>query len=186
VAEDVCPIWVGHLLASPLRKLLQDPRKILAPHLHEGMTALDVGCAMGFFSLPMAALVGPTGKVVCADLQEGMLEALKRRARKAGLAERLEIRLCTPDTMNLGGWEGRVDFALAFAVAHEVPDQARFFAEIQAVLKPAGSLLLAEPKGHVRPADFEQTLVAAAAAGLTPTGAPETHRSYTALLRKPA
>lgn len=186
MAEDVCPVWLGHLLASPLRKLLQDPRKILAPHLREGMIALDVGCAMGFFSLPMAVLVGPSGKVVCADLQQGMLEALERRARKAGVVERLEIRRCSPDTLNLGGWEGRIDFALAFAVVHEVPDRAHLFAEIYAALRPGGSLLLVEPRGHVKPLDFERTLAAAAGAGLEPGGAPKTSRSHTALLRKPA
>ena len=186
MAEDVCPIWVGHLPASPLRRLLQDPRKILAPHLREGMTALDVGCAMGFFSLPMAALVGPSGRVVCTDLQEGMLEALERRARKAGLAERLEFRHCSPETLGLGGWEGRIDFAPALAVAHEVPDRARLFAEIHAALKPGGGLLQVGPRGHVKPPDFERTLAAAAGARLTRVGAPEAPSSQTALLRKTA
>lgn len=185
MAENVCPIWVGHLLASPLRRLLQDPRKILTPHLREGVVALDVGCAMGFFSLPMAVLVGPSGRVVCTDLQEGMLEALERRARKAGVVERLEIRRCSPDTLDLGGWAGRVDFALAFAVVHEVPDRARLFSEIHAALKSGGSLLLAEPRGHVQAPDFERTLAAAAAAGLTLVAAPEIRRSRTALLCKP-
>ena len=52
MAEDVCPVWVAYLLASPLRKLLQNPERILAPCVHEGMTVVDIGCAMGFFSLP--------------------------------------------------------------------------------------------------------------------------------------
>jgi len=39
----VCPVWVGYLLASPLRKLLQNPDKILAPYVKPGMTVLDVG-----------------------------------------------------------------------------------------------------------------------------------------------
>jgi len=186
MGEDVCPVWVGHLLASPLRRLLQDPRKILSPHLREGMTALDVGSAMGFFSLPMAGLVGPSGRVVCVDLQEGMLRSLERRARQAGLAERLEIRRCSPATLDLGGWAGRIDFALAFAVVHEVPDRAHLFAEIHAALKPGGGLLLAEPRGHVKPPDFERTLEAAAGAGFEPAGAPEIRRSHAALLRKAA
>ncbi|MEA1968069.1 MAG: hypothetical protein U9N77_07605 [Thermodesulfobacteriota bacterium] len=63
-------IWVGHLLASPIRKLLQNPEKILSPHIKPGMTVLDIGCAMVFFSLPMAWMTGPDGKVVCMDIQE--------------------------------------------------------------------------------------------------------------------
>jgi ubiquinone/menaquinone biosynthesis C-methylase UbiE len=186
MAEDVCPVWVGHLLASPLRRLLQDPRKILAPYLREGMIALDVGCATGFFSLPMAVLVGPSGKVVCADLQEGMLKALERRARKSGVADRLEAIHSSPDTLGLGGWQGRIDFALAFAVAHEVPDRARLFAEIHAAIRTGGRLLLAEPRGHVKPPDFERTLATAVGAGLTLVETPRIRGSHGAVLRKPA
>ena len=65
--EHVCPVWVGYLLASPVRKLIQNPKKLLSPYVEEGMTVLDAGCAMGFFSLPMARMVGPNGKVICGD-----------------------------------------------------------------------------------------------------------------------
>ena len=68
MAEHVCPWWLGYFLASPLRKLMQNPDTILSGHISEGMTALDVGSAMGFFSIPMARLVGASGKVICVDL----------------------------------------------------------------------------------------------------------------------
>ena len=58
MAEKVCPVWVGYLLASPLRKLFENPRKILSQYVKEGMKVLDIGCAMGFFSLPLAQMVG--------------------------------------------------------------------------------------------------------------------------------
>ena len=70
IAQHVCPVWMGYLLASPLRKLLQNPKKILNPYIREGMKALDLGCDMGFFSLPLAEGIGPTGKIVCLDIQE--------------------------------------------------------------------------------------------------------------------
>jgi len=84
---------VGHLLASPLRRFAQDPAKILGAHVTPGMTVLDVGCATGFFSLPLARLVGPGGRVVCADLQEPLLRALERRARRAGVAGGIRCRI---------------------------------------------------------------------------------------------
>ena len=43
------------------------------------MTVLDVGCGPGFFTLDMARLVGPSGRVIAADLQEGMLEKLGQK-----------------------------------------------------------------------------------------------------------
>ena len=99
MAEHVCPLWVGYLLASPVRKLFQDPEKIVGQHVGYGMTVLDIGCAMGFFSLPLAEMVGVQGKVICIDLQERMIEILENRARKAGLSERIETRLCGRDSL---------------------------------------------------------------------------------------
>jgi 2-polyprenyl-3-methyl-5-hydroxy-6-metoxy-1,4-benzoquinol methylase len=77
MAKHVCPVWVGYLLSSPIRKLFQDPDKILGPYIKEGMTVLDFGCAMGFFSLPAARMVGSNGKVICIDIQKGMIEKLE-------------------------------------------------------------------------------------------------------------
>lgn len=68
MAPSVCPWWVGYLLTSPIRKWFQDPQQILRPFVTEGMIALDIGPGMGFFTLPMARLVGRRGKVIAVDL----------------------------------------------------------------------------------------------------------------------
>ena len=81
MSHGVCPWWLGYLLASPLRRLLQDPVEIVKPYAEEGMTVLDVGCGMGFFSLPLANLVGEKGRVVCIDLQDKMIKGLLGRAK---------------------------------------------------------------------------------------------------------
>ena len=62
---------------------------------------VDVGCAMGYFTLPLAGLVGPTGRVIAVDLQARMLRALDRRARRAGLSEPIETRRCGADSLEL-------------------------------------------------------------------------------------
>ena len=61
--------------------------------------------------------------------------------------------------------EGRVDFVLAFAVVHELPDAGRFFAEARRATKPGGRLLLSEPRMHVSEAAFAVTLELARGAG---------------------
>ena len=143
--SHVCPIWIGYLLLCPFRGFAHDPAKILGPHVREGMTVLDAGCAMGFFSLPLARMVGPSGKVLCVDIQKKMLSKLESRAVKAGLSDRVRPLLASEQSLGLQDWEGQVDFALAFAVLHEVPDPARTVGEIHAALKPGASLLVAEP-----------------------------------------
>ncbi|MHC4519955.1 MAG: class I SAM-dependent methyltransferase, partial [Planctomycetota bacterium] len=143
--KHVCPVWVGYFLASGLRKLLQNPTKIVGPFVKPSMTVLDYGCAMGFFSLPMAEAVGPNGKVVCVDLQPKMLRVLKRRADRADLADRIDTHVCSETTIGVSEYNGRIDFALAFAVLHEVPNQASTLGELSQLVKVGAHLLLAEP-----------------------------------------
>jgi SAM-dependent methyltransferase len=183
MAKRVCPWWMGYLLASPLRRLAENPIKLLAPYVREGMTVLEPGPGMGFFTIDLARLVGPSGRVVAADIQPKMLDGLKRRAAKAGLLDRLDIRLAQPNSMGLADLAHAVDFVLAVAVVHELPDVRAFFSETAAVLKPGARLLLAEPAGHVSAAEFEEELRAASEAGLSEVARPAVRRSRTALLK---
>jgi len=186
MAEHVCPWWAGPLLASPLRRLMQKPEEILGDYVRPGMTALDVGCAMGFFSLPLAELVGPRGTVVCVDLQERMIRGLEKRARKAGVLDRMRTRVCSKTSFELDDLAGTVDFAVAFAMIHETPDGASTVQQIAATLKPGGRFLIAEPSGHVSDDAFQETVAAAEACGLRCIARPTVKRSMTAVLEKPA
>lgn len=185
MAERVCPVWAGYFLANRLRTLLQNPHRILTPYVKPGMTVLDFGSAMGFFSLPMAKMVGPRGKVVCVDVQPGMLTVLHRRATRAGLAGRIQTHLAGPEAIGLQGCDNAFDFALAFAVLHEVPDQARWFREVYPLLKSGAPLLVAEPAGHVTAPQFEQTVALARQAGFAETGRPRIRLSHAAVFTKP-
>ena len=182
--EHVCPWWVGYLLASPIRKIMQNPKKILKTYIKEGMTILDFGSAMGFFSLPMAELAGKTGKVVCVDLQIKMLDSLQKRAVKQNLADRIETRQCTQDSLMINDLKGKIDFALAFAVMHETPDQKKVFVQIYDSLKKGGTLFIAEPAGHVSKDAFAITLSLALEAGFKFAYNPKTNRSFSAILKK--
>lgn len=182
--HSVCPWWIGYLLASPLRRLMHDPAEILAPYVREGMTVLEPGPGMGFFTLELARRVGTSGRVVAVDIQPKMLDRLKRRAAHAGLLARLDIRLSQPDEMGLAGEPGTVDFVLAFAMVHEMPSASSFFQETAQAMKPGARLLLAEPAGHVKPALFGAELAAAAEAGLSVSDRPAIRRSLAAVLTK--
>ena len=78
MAQRVCPWWIGYLLASPLRRLLQDPAAILGPYVAEGMTVLEPGPGMGFFTLDIARKLGPCGRVIAVDVEPRMIERLIR------------------------------------------------------------------------------------------------------------
>ena len=184
MAERLCPWWIGYLLASRWRKYLQDPGKILEPYVREGMTVFEPGPGMGFFTLELARRVGESGRVIVSDIQPKLLDGLRRRAGKAGMLERLVIRLAGPESMNVDDLASQADFALALAVVHEMPSAESFFLQAARVLKPGGLLLVAEPRMHVRPERFEEELAAAASAGLELAERPVVPRSHAAVLRK--
>ncbi len=184
MAEKVCPVWVGYLLASPARKLFQNPKKILAPYVKDGMKVLDIGCAMGFFSLPLAQMIGLKGKVICVDVQEKMIKSLEKRAQKAGLSNRIETRICSHNSLDLDDFKERIDFVFASAIVHEVSDAHTFFSQIYETIKPAGTFFLLEPKGHVSEKDFETTISIAEQHGFNVIDSPNTGSSHTVLLEK--
>lgn len=185
MSDHVCPVWVGYLLASPLRKLVQNPHKLMTPYLRPGMTVLEPGSAMGFFTLPMAEMVGPDGRVVAVEVQQKMLDKLAKRAAKAGVAERIQGRLINGCGMPLDDLAGTVDFCPVLNVVHEVDDQALFFGDLHQALKPGGKMLIMEPKGHVKPDEFEEELRTAETAGLQRTELHTHIAGLAALLVKP-
>lgn len=182
--ERVCPWWLGYFLASPIRRLVQDPEKILQPYVRPSMWVLEIGPGMGFFSLPLAKLVGEKGQIVCVDLQSRMIERLLKRAAKVGLSKRITARTCTSSSLQIGDLSGKFDFALAFAVVHEVPDVRNLFSEIYVALKKGSSLLISEPTGHVTTEGFRQTVRVAESIGFRETGALTIRQSLSSLLQK--
>lgn len=89
----VCPVEMAGSLDNRIRRWVQDPQKILAPYIAEGMTVLDLGCGPGFFSIDMAQMVGKSGRVIAADLQEGMLQKLRDKIQGTELgAPRFGVR----------------------------------------------------------------------------------------------
>jgi SAM-dependent methyltransferase len=150
------------------------------------MTVLEPGPGMGFFTLELARLVGASGRIVAVDIQPRMIAGLQRRARKAGLTNRIDARVVPPTSIGLDDEASAIDFAFVFAVLHEMPAAGPFFAQAARVLRPGAALLLAEPTGHVDEAEFEDELAAAAQAGLTLMSNPAIEKCRTALLRKAA
>jgi ubiquinone/menaquinone biosynthesis C-methylase UbiE len=148
------------------------------------MTVVEPGCGMGFFTLPLARMVGPGGRVVCVDVQERMMARLMKRARKAGLADRIEARLCKGNDLELQSWEGKADLITAIHVIHEVPNPPAFLEQVHSVLKPTARMLIHEPAGHVTREAFGETLALARRIGFKELESPRFRGEHTALLEK--
>ncbi len=182
MGDHVCSWRHAYLFDNVFRRLLYNPTKLFAPYVDRGMTAMDVGCGMGYNAIGLARLVGDEGRVLAIDLQQEMLDVLMRRARRAGVEHRIHAHRCPADTIGL---DETVDFVVAFWAVHELPDAGHFFAEARDRLRTGGKLLVAEPSFHVSKKALQETIRAAEDAGLTSCDAPRVRGSRTALLNRP-
>jgi ubiquinone/menaquinone biosynthesis C-methylase UbiE len=176
--KHVCPWWLCFTFDNPIRKILHDPVKILSDYVHKGDTAIDIGPGMGYFTIPLAQLVGPSGHVTAIDIQPKMLSALMERADKKGLSDRIGTHLAGPDSI---GIHKKVDFILAFWMVHEVPDQRRFLSAIHNIMKPDGLFLMVEPLIHVSKKNFVRTIEMAKELGFVIKESPKIRMSHSVI-----
>ena len=157
-AGQVCPMEHAGAFDTWYRRVLQNPKKILGGLIKPGMTVMDVGCGPGYFTVPMAEMVGDTGRVIAADLQKEMLDLVGEKIRDMPVARRIVLHQCEPYRI---GVAERLDFVLAFYMVHETPDTRGFLEEIFDLLKPGGKVLIAEPPFHVSRKVFSTMLTTA-------------------------
>ncbi|MDO8873775.1 MAG: class I SAM-dependent methyltransferase [Methanoregula sp.] len=155
----------GHL-DSRLRRFIYRPDRLAERYVKHGDRVLDFGCGPGFFTREFAKRAGENGQVVAADLQEEMLQILREKLEPEGLMPQIRTHKCMPDSINLPpDLNGTFDAAFTIFVVHEVPDPAKLFREIAALLKPGGTLFYTEPPFIVSGREFRDNLAQAEEAG---------------------
>jgi demethylmenaquinone methyltransferase/2-methoxy-6-polyprenyl-1,4-benzoquinol methylase len=71
------------------RKFIEIGLKKLA--IREGEKVLEIGFGTGHALASLARSVGPEGKVYGIDISEGMLAVARKKLKKAGLSDRVEL-----------------------------------------------------------------------------------------------
>jgi ubiquinone/menaquinone biosynthesis C-methylase UbiE len=109
--------------------------------VQKGMIVLDAGCGPGRVTIPIAQKVGPGGKVVAMDLQEGMLKKAQEKAANAQLNNIQFLRA--------GLGENRLepskfDRVVLVTVLGEIPGQQAAMKELFEALKSKGILSVTE------------------------------------------
>jgi ubiquinone/menaquinone biosynthesis C-methylase UbiE len=180
-SKRICPVEISGGLDNSFRRWIQNPTKILKPYLNPGDKVLDFGCGPGFFTIDIAQLVGDTGTVYAADLQEGMLKKVREKVDKNQMQHRIKIHKCEESGIKLND---TVDFILAFYMIHEVVNQDDIFQEFMKILKPGGSILIIEPNFHVSKIDFTDMILRLERAGFKILERPKIILSRSVLIQK--
>jgi ubiquinone/menaquinone biosynthesis C-methylase UbiE len=178
--KRVCPVEIAGGLDNFVRRLLQNPQKLLRPFIKEGMTVLDLGCGPGFFSIEIAKLLHNSGKVIAADLQEGMLDKVRKKIKGTELEQRVRLHKCKEESIDL---TDKVDFVLAFYMIHEVPNQENLFRELKSILNPGGQIFIIEPNFHVTKKTFDSMICIVQSIGFEIENSPKIFFSRTVVLK---
>lgn len=141
---------MGHLgagwLERPEREMEEQPAKLLQTlRLKEGDHVADVGAGTGYFTLPMARIVGPTGRVYAVEIQPEMLNIVKRRASAVGLRNVVPI-LGSVTNPKLPA--DKIDLILMVDVYHEFSHPYEMIEAMLKALKVGGRLVLVEYRGE--------------------------------------
>lgn len=105
-----------------------------------GQAVLDVASGTGEPGLPVAHVVGPTGRVVLTDISEAMMEVAEGKARAQGLTN-VEFRVVDGEVLEVG--ENIFDAALCRWGIMFMPDPVRCMAQAYQALRPGGRLSVA-------------------------------------------
>lgn len=133
------PPWMTPFLRAPWRWRFFSPEVAAERHgLGVGMTVLEVGPADGYLTLGALDRVTPGGRLVCLDLQPGMLRKLRR-----AMGTRTPPLICASGS-RLPFRSGSFDAVFLAHVLGEIPDRSSALAECARVLRPNGTLAITE------------------------------------------
>ena len=124
-----------------IRRLMSPPEKKISKFVHSGIIAADLGCGPGYFTIPMAEMTGPTGKVYAVDSDQRSIQALTTKSESRGLESVIQAHTASAADVSFIP-NGFVDFVFANGMLCCMNDHERAVAEIKRILKPSGEAYL--------------------------------------------
>ncbi len=139
------PAFIGRLLDSRLRRVLQPPHTIIARSgIRPGLNVLELGCGSGAFTPFVARALGEKGTLHALDIQPAMLAQLKRKLSATRFGDIRNVVPTLGSAYELPFADESLDLVYLVTVFQEIPDKRRALAEAKRVLRQDGILAITE------------------------------------------
>ncbi|WP_297425333.1 class I SAM-dependent methyltransferase [Clostridium sp.] len=125
------------------RELLPPEQTLINLDLQKGDVMADIGCGIGYFTIPASKIVGKNGKIFALDISLEMLEDVDRKVKDKHISN-IEIILTEENNLKLES--NKVTFAFISFVLHEAYDIEEFLNEIKRIISPEGKIAIVEWK----------------------------------------
>jgi SAM-dependent methyltransferase len=133
------PPWMTPILDRPSRRRKFSPERAAERHgIEQGMRVLEIGPGGGYLTAAAQQRVGPTGMLVCLDIQLAMLEKLRQN-----LGTQTPALVCAPGT-TLPLADACIDLVFLCEVLGEIRDKRGALGELYRVIRPGGTLAVTE------------------------------------------
>ena len=141
------PASEAYRLEDPARRVWLPPAEVLgALPLRSGDTVADVGAGTGYFSLPLAQVVGAEGKVYAVDAQAEMLAHLRRKLQEGSVSN---VELIHAEAESTALPDACCSLVFLANVWHEFADRSTVLEESRRILKHRGRIAIIDWRSDV-------------------------------------
>ncbi|MDR3642495.1 MAG: class I SAM-dependent methyltransferase [Candidatus Doudnabacteria bacterium] len=133
-----------------MTKFINPAAVVAQTGLMQGQVVADLGCGNGFYVLPAAQMVGPTGSVIAVDVMEQKLAATVSITSQFGYKN---VRILRADLSKplLDIEANSCDMVIVGNILHEISQTEQFIKNIYRVLKSPGRVMVVEWKKTATP-----------------------------------
>jgi len=138
VARIVSPVWSDEASRDSAGEAATVIKSL---GIRSGQNVADIGAGTGYYTMRIAPIVGPQGRVYAEDITPAYLERLQSRVRKAGLKNVTLVRGSPADPRLPAG---AIDVALLIHMYHEIDQPYGLLWKLRASLKPDGRVAVVD------------------------------------------
>jgi ubiquinone/menaquinone biosynthesis C-methylase UbiE len=118
-------------------------RVITSLKVEPGDTVADIGAGDGYFTFRLAEAVGPDGRVFAVEVNDELVDTLRRKAREENHSSVQAVKGEFDDPLLP---DGELDLIFLCNSYHHIKNRAEYFARLRNDLRPGGRVAIIDMK----------------------------------------